>query len=157
MDHDHAPYYSRRRVTMMGDAAHAAMPFAGNGAAQAIEDATVINELFKNLESASQIEALFQAYDQIRRPRSQRVVEIARDFGRLYGFAIPEYGDDPDKMRSFFGKNAAFTNNADLGKQNQDAVELFKELVANDQGVAGGKVDANAGVQQVAGDVKVGA
>ncbi|GAB7340578.1 hypothetical protein MBLNU457_6991t1 [Dothideomycetes sp. NU457] len=158
MDHaEHAPFYSQRRVTMMGDAAHAAMPFAGNGAAQAIEDAAVINELFKNLNSASEIEALFQAYDQIRRPRSQKVVEIARDFGRLYGFAIPEYGDDPDKMRSFFGKNAAFTNNADLGKQNADAVELFKELVAKNQGVEGGKVQEKDDLQKVGGDVKVGA
>lgn len=34
-DHDHAPFYARRKVAIFGDAAHASLPFAGNGAAQA--------------------------------------------------------------------------------------------------------------------------
>lgn len=112
---------------MMGDAAHAAMPFAGNGAAQALEDAAVLNALFAHVTSASQVDKAFAAYDAVRRPRSQKVVEIARDFGRLYGYAIPEYGDDPVKMKGFFGKSAAFTNNADLQKQNDDAVKIFED------------------------------
>jgi len=114
---------------MMGDAAHAAMPFAGNGAAQALEDAAVLNAIFTHVTNVSQIPAAFQAYDKVRRPRSQKVVEISRDFGRLYGFALPEYADDPVKMKSFFGKNAAFTNNFDLGKQNENAVEAFQEAL----------------------------
>lgn len=129
-DHDHAPYYYRRRVCMMGDAAHCAMPFAGNGAAQALEDAAVLNALFSHTKSADQISKCFAAYDQVRRPRSQKIVEISRDFGRLYGYALPEFGpDDPVKMKKFFGKSAAFTNNADLGKQNEDAVNVFLESV----------------------------
>lgn len=115
---------------MMGDAAHAAMPFAGNGAAQAIEDAAVLNALFAEVKDASQIEKAFAAYDEVRRPRSQKVVEISRDFGRLYGFAIPEYGDDPVKMKQFFGKSAAFTNNADLQAQNDNAVRIYRESLA---------------------------
>ena len=131
-DHDHAPYYHRRHICMMGDAAHASFPFAGNGAAQAIEDAAVLNALFGALSSPSQIPHALAAYDAVRRPRSQKVVEIARDFGRLYGFALPEYGDDPVKMKGFFAKLAAFTNNADLGKQNDDAVKLFRENLAKE-------------------------
>ncbi|KAF4552729.1 FAD-binding domain-containing protein 13 [Elsinoe fawcettii] len=168
-DHDHAPFYSRRRICLAGDAAHTSLPFAGQGAAQAIEDAAVLSALFRELapptastppsptrrdsassfssfssdaedddhpssSSTSLLPHLLAAYDATRRPRSQKVVEIARDFGRLYAFAMPGYGDDPDKMRGFFGKMAAFTNNADLQGQNEEARRRFRELVSMEEG-----------------------
>ena len=37
--------------------------------------------------------------------------------------------DDPMKMKQFMGKAAAFTNNADLAKQNQDALDAFEALL----------------------------
>ena len=40
-----APFYSQGRVTPMGDAAHATTPFQGQGAAQATEDALVLQTL----------------------------------------------------------------------------------------------------------------
>ncbi|KAL1310549.1 hypothetical protein AAFC00_000829 [Neodothiora populina] len=130
--HKHAPYYARRNICMIGDAAHACMPFAGNGAAQAIEDAAVLTALFSKVTALSQVSKALAAYDTIRRPRSQRVVEIACDFGRLYDFALPGVEDNPMKMKQFMGKSAAFTNNADLNKQNEDAVKLFEESLAED-------------------------
>jgi salicylate hydroxylase len=99
---------------------------AGNGAAQAIEDAAVLTALFRRVESTSQVAKALAAYDQVRRPRSQAVVTMARDFGRLYDFALEGVQDDPVKMKQFMGKAAAFTNNADLAKQNQDAVDAFE-------------------------------
>ncbi|KAF7846487.1 hypothetical protein BT93_L4249 [Corymbia citriodora subsp. variegata] len=125
-DHEPAPYYNQRRIAIMGDAAHACMPFIGNGAAQAIEDAAVLTALFSRATSASQIEKALAAYNEVRRPRAQKVVSLARDFGRLYDFALEGVEDDPMKMKMFMGKAAAFTNNADLGKQNDDAVKVFE-------------------------------
>ncbi|KAF2224814.1 hypothetical protein BDZ85DRAFT_294676 [Elsinoe ampelina] len=169
-DHDPAPFYSRRRICLAGDAAHTSLPFAGQGAAQALEDAAVLTALFKDLappsastppspsrrSSASSsssspsfssdddplssrspgrlIPHLFAAYDHVRRPRSQKVVDIARDFGRLYGFALPGYRDDPEKMRGFFGRMARFTNDADIEGQNSMAVERFWGLVRMEEG-----------------------
>lgn len=34
VDHDHAPFYARGHIAVLGDAAHCSLPFAGNGAAQ---------------------------------------------------------------------------------------------------------------------------
>ncbi|KAK3675834.1 hypothetical protein LTR78_004475 [Recurvomyces mirabilis] len=135
-DHDHAETYFRGRVAMFGDAAHASMPFAGNGAAQALEDAAVLDCLFGKLESVEQLEALFSAYDTVRRPRSQAVVDLARKFGRVYAYAEEGMHEDPVKMKQFFGGAAAFTNNADLQKQNDDAVELFEAAVKAAKGGA---------------------
>ncbi|PNS15723.1 Ubiquinone biosynthesis monooxygenase COQ6, mitochondrial [Sphaceloma murrayae] len=141
-DHDHAPTYVRDNVGIMGDAAHTSMPFAGNGAGQAIEDSAVLCALFGALDSVGTgaevrrgyIPLLLKAYDAVRRPRSQKVVELARDFGRLYGFALEGYGDDVQKMRGFFKERAAFTNNVDLKAQNQEAVDLFWKLVGMERG-----------------------
>lgn len=127
LEHLHAPFYHKNRVAMMGDAAHACMPFIGNGAAQAIEDAAVLTAIFERVQSVDQIERALAAYDAVRRPRSQKIVDYARDFGRLYDFALDGVGEDPLKMKKFMGGAAAFTNNADLEKQNADAVKAFED------------------------------
>lgn len=139
-DHDHAPVYYRGRVAMMGDAAHASMPFAGNGAAQALEDAAVLDHLFSRVTAPEQIQAAFAAYDTTRRPRSQAVVDLARKFGRVYAYAEEGMHEDPTRMKQFFGGAAAFTNNADLQRQNEDAMELFE--TARQGGADGAEVKA---------------
>jgi salicylate hydroxylase len=131
-DHDHAPFYSKNHVAMMGDAAHASMPFAGNGAAQALEDSAVLDHLFSEIREVSQIPAAFQAFDTVRRPRSQHVVDLARQFGRVYAYAEDGMHEDPARMKQFFAGAAAFTNNADLQRQNDDAMDLFKAAVTGE-------------------------
>ncbi|KAM0712136.1 hypothetical protein Q7P37_011230 [Cladosporium fusiforme] len=141
-DHDHAPCYNKSKIAMMGDAAHASMPFAGNGAAQALEDSAVLDHLFSAVYEPSQIPAAFQAYDTARRPRSQKVVDLARQFGRIYAYAEDGMHEDPTRMKQFFAGAAAFTNNADLQKQNDDAMDIFKAAVT-------GNVNTNDGVEVI--------
>lgn len=83
-DHDHAPFYCQSRIAMIGDAAHASLPFAGNGAAQALEDAAVLDHLFSRVTQIDRIAPALLAYDAVRRKRSQDVVDLARKFGRVY-------------------------------------------------------------------------
>lgn len=124
-DHDHAPFYWRGRVGMMGDAAHASMPYAGNGAAQALEDVAVLDHLFSKLDRVEQVPSLFEAYDAVRRPRSQEVVDLARKFGRVYAYAEPTVGNTPEEMGAFFGGASKLTNEFDLDAQNERAMEMF--------------------------------
>ncbi|KAK0649287.1 hypothetical protein B0T16DRAFT_445105 [Cercophora newfieldiana] len=128
-DHDHAPFYSKGCVAMMGDAAHASLPFAGNGAAQALEDAAVLDHLFGLVRQVSRVEAALTAYDAVRRPRSQAVVNLARAFGRVYAYAEGDIHENPQKMREFFAGAALFTNEADLKKQNDEAVKTYESSI----------------------------
>ncbi|KAL8697546.1 MAG: hypothetical protein Q9201_007076 [Fulgogasparrea decipioides] len=91
-DHSPAPYYSQGRVAICGDAAHASTPHQGAGAGQAIEDALVLAELLADsrIRHSDDIPNALQAYDAVRRPRSQRVVSTSRAAGKLYGFQGPE-------------------------------------------------------------------
>ena len=118
---------------MAGDAAHATMPFSGNGAAQAIEDDAVLNSLFARLTDPAHIPLLFEAFDQVRRPRAQKVVDISRAFGLMYAYKLPGVGDDVTKMKEYMRKAASFTNDADLQGQNEEAVRIFERLTTQDR------------------------
>ncbi|KAF2170407.1 hypothetical protein M409DRAFT_19229 [Zasmidium cellare ATCC 36951] len=127
-DHDPAPTYVRGRVCMMGDAAHCITPFAGNGAAQALEDTAVLKALFQQLNTSEQIPALLAAFDQIRRPRSQKVVEISRQFGRINMMLDPP-DHNLDEIRCIYGEGAAYCSNVDIEAQNQEAVRALRQVV----------------------------
>ncbi|KAF2214956.1 hypothetical protein CERZMDRAFT_105340 [Cercospora zeae-maydis SCOH1-5] len=64
------------RIVLLGDAAHAVPPYAGQGAAMAIEDATVLSVLLSNSEVFSQFSEVARTYEKIRRPRIQGFKEI---------------------------------------------------------------------------------
>ncbi|KAI0420237.1 hypothetical protein F5X98DRAFT_39482 [Xylaria grammica] len=131
-DHDHAPFYARNNVAVFGDAAHASLPFAGNGAAQALEDAAVLNCLFGHVKDTGDIAPALKAFCSTRRPRSQAVVDLARKFGRVYAFAEDGMHEDPARMKAFFAQMAAFTNDFDVKNQNDEALRLFRQLLEGD-------------------------
>jgi len=73
-------------VTLLGDAAHATLPFAAQGGGMAIEDAVV---LARTLEAAPNLPAAFRAYETLRKPRTRAIVEQAVSNGRLYHLPHP--------------------------------------------------------------------
>ncbi|MEQ1807493.1 MAG: FAD-dependent monooxygenase [Burkholderiaceae bacterium] len=69
--------WTERRVSLLGDAAHAMLPFFAQGAAQAVEDAVVLAGCLHHADAASAPAAL-QRYETIRRPRASRVQLMSR-------------------------------------------------------------------------------
>ncbi|CAD6572897.1 MAG: hypothetical protein ASARMPREDX12_005534 [Alectoria sarmentosa] len=122
-----APTYTVGHVAMMGDAAHATTPFQGQGAGQAIEDALVLETLLGRVGDARSIANAFAAYDQVRRPRSQRVVKTSREAGRLFGMLTEGVGSDLGKIKERLETRMHWIWNRDLQKQNAEAVALFEE------------------------------
>jgi salicylate hydroxylase len=78
-------------VALLGDAAHAMLPFAAQGAAMAIEDAAVLAKCIaeRSNESPAAFSAALQRYGRLRRPRIMRVQRSARQAGRIYHLAGP--------------------------------------------------------------------
>src|SRR5262249_50635299 len=86
-DRDPLPAWSKQRVTLLGDAAHPMLPFLGQGAAMAIEDAYVLaRELAR---SPDDLAAALQAYEAERVPRTARVQLAARRQARLFHMTSP--------------------------------------------------------------------
>jgi salicylate hydroxylase len=73
------------RLALIGDAAHAMVPFVAQGAAMAIEDADSIAEA---LATAPVPEAL-RRFEAVRRPRATRVWRTARQAGQIYHLGGP--------------------------------------------------------------------
>jgi 2-polyprenyl-6-methoxyphenol hydroxylase-like FAD-dependent oxidoreductase len=72
------PTWSRRRTVLIGDAAHATSPHAGQGASLALEDALRLVWL---LQDGYELGVTFEAFERERRPRVERVIAFARRNG----------------------------------------------------------------------------
>ncbi|MGY3233798.1 2-polyprenyl-6-methoxyphenol hydroxylase-like FAD-dependent oxidoreductase [Bradyrhizobium sp. USDA 4472] len=72
------PTWSRKRSLLIGDAAHATSPHAGQGASLALEDAMRLARL---MQEGQELSATFQAFEAERRPRAEKIVAIARRNG----------------------------------------------------------------------------
>jgi FAD-dependent urate hydroxylase len=73
------PTWHRGRVVLLGDAAHAVSPSAGQGASMAMEDAVV---LAKCLRDMSVPQRALARYEELRRPRAEGIVATGRMRGK---------------------------------------------------------------------------
>jgi len=78
------PAYVNGRVVLAGDAAHACVPTAGQGAATALEDGVCIGRLIgAPVRAGVALERAMAAYDAARRPRCERIARTAAMIGRF--------------------------------------------------------------------------
>jgi salicylate hydroxylase len=77
--------WSSGAVTLLGDAAHAMLPFAAQGAGMAIEDAAVLAKcLAGGGDNVAAIPLALKRYAGLRRRRVARVQRMARLNGKIY-------------------------------------------------------------------------
>jgi 2-polyprenyl-6-methoxyphenol hydroxylase-like FAD-dependent oxidoreductase len=76
---DRAPLesWTRGRITLLGDAAHAMLPFFAQGAAQAIEDALALAACLRTAITDS-VEPCLLRYEAVRRPRVNHILMMSR-------------------------------------------------------------------------------
>jgi 2-polyprenyl-6-methoxyphenol hydroxylase-like FAD-dependent oxidoreductase len=104
--HRYTSTYYCDRVVLVGDSAHASLPFQAAGAAQGLEDALVLSNLLARIVSAPEkeaplgpyIHAAFEGYDSVRRPRAQKQLEQAAEVGLMIHFQHPQAGSDITKI-----------------------------------------------------------
>lgn len=72
------PAWHRGRVCLIGDAAHATSPSAGQGASLALEDAAV---LVRCLATHDRPAHAFATFEQLRKARADRIVRLGRRLG----------------------------------------------------------------------------
>jgi 2-polyprenyl-6-methoxyphenol hydroxylase-like FAD-dependent oxidoreductase len=72
--------FSRGRVALLGDAAHAMTPHLGQGACLTLEDAAV---LAAEVGADQEVPRALERYDRLRRPRTERLVARSARLGRI--------------------------------------------------------------------------
>ncbi len=86
------------RVALLGDACHPMVPFAAQGACQAIEDAAILTRCF-DVDSVS-VPGALATYDATRRPRASELQ--ARSFDNATTYHLPD-GAEQRERDAFFG------------------------------------------------------
>ena len=70
------PWHLKNRALLVGDAAHAIVPFFGQGLNCGLEDCTVLDEL---LEQHATLEEVFDLFDMSRKPNGDAIAQMALD------------------------------------------------------------------------------
>ncbi|EKG11545.1 Monooxygenase FAD-binding protein [Macrophomina phaseolina MS6] len=122
----HGAGYARGRVCLLGDSAHATTPHNGAGAAMAMEDAYVLSGLLAEVSCLKDLDAAFKAYDAVRRPRTQRLIENSRLTGCTKSFMCTGVWDVPEKIREQLDLRYRWIWEVNLEEQLEDAKTLMR-------------------------------
>ena len=66
---------------LIGDAAHASLPYLAQGAAMALEDACVLSHAIQN---TAELESAFQDFSGLRFKRTRAIQKRSRQLGKIY-------------------------------------------------------------------------
>lgn len=72
-DADPLPTYTKGVVALLGDAAHPMVPYQGQGANQALEDAEALRLFLGPNVSKDSVRGVLKRWDELRRPRAAQV------------------------------------------------------------------------------------
>lgn len=73
--------WAKGRVALIGDAAHASLPYLAQGAAMALEDAVILARQIQTSDTAA---GGLRAYQALRLPRTRRIVTESLRLGSVY-------------------------------------------------------------------------
>ncbi|MCJ1302725.1 hypothetical protein MMC08_005529 [Hypocenomyce scalaris] len=86
------------RVVLIGDAAHAMLPYLAAGAAMAIEDGAVLGECVDRCKRPEDLPGAMSAFEKIRKRRCERVVKGARANGDIWH--LPDGDEQEERDRA---------------------------------------------------------
>lgn len=80
------PRWCNGNIALLGDTAHATLPFLAQGAVMALEDAVVLG---REVEGAATLPEAFAAYEAQRKPRTAKIQQQSREMSRIYHASGP--------------------------------------------------------------------
>ena len=93
----------------------------------ALEDAVILENLLGRAD-ASQVSTALRAYDKVRRPRTQKVIEMSFGTGIMCCGAHPEGRLDPVKLREMMPQRWKWIWDTDVKGLVQEALDTFAEM-----------------------------
>jgi salicylate hydroxylase len=106
------------RVALLGDSAHATLPYMAQGAAMAIEDAAILS---RAVELDLPLQDRLGVYERHRAPRAARVVNESTEMAELYHIS-----DASQMKQAFKDRNIAASRNNWLYPYNPWTVDIMR-------------------------------
>ncbi|ERS94854.1 hypothetical protein HMPREF1624_08751 [Sporothrix schenckii ATCC 58251] len=128
-------------LCLLGDSAHATTPHQASGAGMSIEDALILSHVLGRVDRWQDLEAAFAAYDAVRRPRAQRVVQTSQELGAMYACSDPRYGDDMGKIVENLNVRFLWIWEHDLTADMETVCQLFREKKESQEKLSKGRGD----------------
>jgi len=125
-------FWSRGRVTLLGDAAHATTPFLGAGGSQVLEDAYVLSRLLGSPKTTrGTLISVLLAYERVRKPRADGVILSSREARRAFEYLDEYEGSTNERVAQTLNKEAGWLweGKGDPDDDVLEAERLLQELV----------------------------
>ncbi|KAL4921513.1 hypothetical protein BDW62DRAFT_219595 [Aspergillus aurantiobrunneus] len=121
------PTYSKHRLAISGDAAHATSPHHGAGAGFCLEDTAVLAMLLSDprVQTHKDLEAVLGVFDTSRRERTQWLVQSSRFIGDSYEWRAEGVGRDFAKIEEAINYRNGIIADVDVGAMCREAREML--------------------------------
>ncbi|KAK0609932.1 hypothetical protein B0T17DRAFT_593809 [Bombardia bombarda] len=129
-EHPPASSYASGSMCVMGDAAHATTPWQGSGGGMSIEDSLILSTVLGRAKTPAEAQVALKAYDLVRRPRTQRIVESSRGTGMLLIGKGAQTGMEMKKAGNLLPR-WDFILDIDMLEHRNEAIEKMRELLAS--------------------------
>ena len=103
-DIESLPYWYKDNVCLVGDSAHAMTPHAGQGASLALESSIVLAKCMRDIPETQKA---FAKYQQLRKPRVEKMVLLARKQGKFSTMQNPMMKWFRAKFLSYMAKHGS--------------------------------------------------
>ncbi|KAI0113605.1 FAD/NAD(P)-binding domain-containing protein [Nemania sp. FL0031] len=126
-DHLPAKSYVSGPICVIGDAAHATTPWQGSGGGMSVEDCLILSALLGRAKGLDEALVALSVYDEVRRPRTQSIVESSRVTGTILAGQGEETGLDLEKLRQKLLPRWSFIIDFDNEAHLKKALEILEQ------------------------------
>lgn len=130
-EHLPAHTYASGPLCVMGDAAHATTPWQASGGGMSVEDSFIISSLLSRAKTTNEAVNALKAYDQVRRPRTQRIVESSLGTGAIMTGRGGETKMPLDQVKEKLMHRWDFILGIELEKHRDEAIAIMDRLNEN--------------------------
>lgn len=131
-EHLPAHTYASGPLCVMGDAAHATTPWQASGGGMSVEDSFIISSLLSRAKTTNEAVNALKAYDQVRRPRTQRIVESSLGTGAIMTGRGGETKMPLDQVKEKLTHRWDFILGIELEEHRDEAIAIMDRLNAKE-------------------------
>ncbi|EXJ81534.1 hypothetical protein A1O1_07598 [Capronia coronata CBS 617.96] len=129
-------------IVLVGDSVHSTLPHQGQGTCMAIESGITLATILKRWRAGDDLNAAFQLYQDIRKPRTDKVTQTSYEAGLLASADLPE-GFTENFKPELLKERMKWIMEADILEELYQRGAPYFEPKSSDSDASSGPVQAN--------------